>query len=109
MEKTQSILRVIERLREVDAEMQIQSAAVLLRVAANEVPMKMKDIASDLGISQASVSRNIGYLGGVNRHHEKGHNLVEAYEDPNERRRKLCKLTPKGKRFIKGMEDLIYQ
>ena len=86
--------------------MQAQSMAVLLKVAKHELPLKMAEIAEELGLSQSTVSRNVAYLGDWNRHKQKGHQLVEAYEDPNERRRKLVRLTPKGKRFMTGLANI---
>lgn len=99
------LLKAIERFREIDAEMQAQSIAVLLKVAKHPVPIKMADIAEELGLSQSTVSRNVAYLGDWNRHKTKGHGLLEAYEDPMERRRKLVRLTAKGKRFLMGLID----
>lgn len=99
-------LKVIERFREVDAEMQIQAVAVLMKVGKHSVPIKMADIAEELGLSQSTISRNVAYLGDWNRHKAKGHGLLEAFEDPMERRRKLVRLTAKGKRFLKGIVDM---
>lgn len=101
------MLKLVERFRELDAEMQAQSMAVLLKVAKHPAPIKMAEIAEELGLSQSTVSRNVAYLGDWNRHKSKGHQLVEAYEDPMERRRKLVRLTAKGKRFLKSLSDII--
>ena len=101
------LLNVVERFREVDAEMQAQSMAILLKVAKHSLPLKMAEIAEELGLSQSTVSRNVAYLGDWNRHREKGHQLVEAYEDPSERRRKLVRLTPKGKRFVTSLANIV--
>ena len=101
------ILQVIERFRELDSEIQTQTVAVFLTVAKHPVPIKMQDIADDLGLAQSSVSRNVAWLGSWSRHHKKGQELVEAYEDPTERRRKLVRLTAKGTRFAKSLSDLI--
>jgi len=100
------ILKIIERFREIDSEMQAQSIAVILKVAKHPVPIKMADIAEELGLSQSTVSRNVAYLGDWNRHKTKGHGMLEAYEDPMERRRKLVRLTAKGKRFLIGLVDM---
>ena len=106
-ENLSQILKVIERFRELDAEVQTQTVAVFLVVAKHPVPMKMQDIANELGLAQSSVSRNVGWLGSWSRHHKKGQELLEAYEDPMERRRKLVRLTAKGTRFAKSLSDLI--
>lgn len=103
-----SLLRIVERFREFDGEMQAQAMAVLLKVAKSPLPIKMHDIAVELGLSQSTISRNVAYLGDWNRRKEAGHQLVEAYEDPAERRRKLVRLTAKGKRFVKSLNEIIY-
>ncbi len=102
-------LKIIERFREIDSEMQAQSIAVILKVAKHPVPIKMAEIAEELGLSQSTVSRNVAYLGDWNRHKTKGHGMLEAYEDPMERRRKLVRLTAKGKRFLSGVADIFAQ
>jgi len=102
------MLRVVERFREIDAEMQAQAMAVLLKVAKHTVPIKMAEIAEELGLSQSTVSRNVAYLGDWNRRKEAGHKLLEAYEDPAERRRKLVRLTAKGRRFVKSLNEIIF-
>lgn len=101
------LLTVMERFREIDPEMQAQSIAVLLKVAKHPLPIKMADIALELGLSQSTVSRNVAFLGEWNRHREKGHGFLEAFEDPQERRRKLVKLTAKGARFLTSLSDLV--
>ena len=108
-EACSQLLKVIERFREIDAEMQAQSIAVLLKVAKHPVPIKMSEIATELGLSQSTVSRNVAYLGDWNRRKEAGHKLLEAYEDPMERRRKLVRLTEKGKRFLKSTYQIIFE
>ena len=100
--------KIVERFREIDGEMQAQAMAVLLKVAKSPLPIKVHDIAVELGLSQSTVSRNVAYLGDWNERKEAGHKLVEAYEDPAERRRKLVRLTAKGKRFVKSLNEIIY-
>ena len=107
-EAASSLLKIIERFREIDGEMQAQAMAVLLKVAKSPLPLKMADIAEELGLSQSTISRNVAYLGDWNRRREAGHKLVEAYEDPAERRRKLVRLTAKGRRFVKSLNEIIY-
>ena len=89
--------------------MQAQSIAVLLKVAKHPVPIRMADIAAELGLSQSTISRNVAYLGDWSRHKTEGHKLLEAYEDPMERRRKLVRLTNKGTRFVKSLTEIIQE
>ena len=96
-------------MRELDQEIQAQTIAVFLVVAKSPLPIKMQDIGKELGLAQSSVSRNVAYLGDWSRHKVKGHGLIEAYEDPMERRRKLVKLTKKGERFATSLYETINQ
>jgi DNA-binding MarR family transcriptional regulator len=106
-EALSQILKVIEKFRDLDPEIQTQTVAVFLVVAKNPKPIKMQDIANELGLAQSSVSRNVAWLGSWSRHRKKGQELLEAYEDPMERRRKLVRLTAKGSRFAKSLSALI--
>lgn len=106
-EDVSRLLVVIEEFRNLDAEMQTQSVAIFLKIASHHAPIKMADIANSLGLAQSSVSRNVAYLGDWNRHKQDGHKLVEAYEDPSERRRKLVKLTKKGEKFASKISQLL--
>lgn len=59
----------------------------------NEMPMN--DLIDLMDVSNAAVSRNVNMLG-IGTPREPGLGLVDAYEDPEFRRRKLVKLTTKG-------------
>lgn len=88
---------------EVDPQIPPQTLQVLLYVAAHEgaegVPMQ--DLAKAVGVAQSSVSRNVAALSEWNRHHRPGYGLVEYGEDPFNRRRKLVRLTRKGRALIR--------
>lgn len=65
--------------------------------------ISMADLAKLARISQASISRNVALLGrGVNPQMP-GYSLLDAYEDPFYRRRKLVKLTPRGEMLRKEL------
>tara|TARA_R110000851_G_scaffold227952_1_gene380714 strand:- start:296 stop:559 length:264 start_codon:yes stop_codon:yes gene_type:complete len=85
--------------------MQAQQALVFITVALNE-GMTMKDLGKNLGISQSSCSRNIAALSRIHRLNKLGLDLVVATEDPEERRRKVLRLTHKGKKVIETLEML---
>ena len=59
----------------------------------------MTTIAKDLNMAQSSVSRNVSLLSKWSWSRKEGLNFVEALEDPMERRRKLVKLTNRGKKL----------
>lgn len=75
-----------------------QSIACFLHIAMRG-EMPMFDLIGLLGLSGAAVSRNISMLGKGFRG-EPGLELVEAYEDEMFRRRKLVRLTEKGKKLV---------
>ena len=58
----------------------------------------MQTISEELAIAQSSVSRNVYKLGDINTHTKIGIGLLETFEDPMERRRKIVRLTSKGQR-----------
>jgi len=72
-----------------------QQVTILLTVL-DRGEMPMGDLADLIGIAQSSVSRNVALLGRGLTPVSSGHRLLEAYEDPFYRRRKLVKLTPRG-------------
>lgn len=93
------IIKAIASLREEDEQMPAQMAQCLLCVALRP-GLTMQELGDMVGISQSSCSRNIAALGEWHRFGKPGLNLVEAVEDPRERRRKVAFLTPKGRQRI---------
>jgi DNA-binding MarR family transcriptional regulator len=78
-------------------ELQAQAMLVFLFVASRHPgETSLGEIEKSLTLNQTTASRNLGYLGKGNAKLPKGWQLVDTYEDPFYRRRKLCKLTRKG-------------
>lgn len=102
-----AIALVLEEFRKVDPEMQMQAAAVFLAVASRDDAITMTELREAVGISQSSVSRNVAALGQINRLHGPGFNLLEAREDPEERRRKIVALTPKGRTLARALAQAL--
>ena len=106
---TKKFLEYIQEFRKKDADIQSQTIAVFLFVGINENNngVLMTSIADNLKMKQSSVSRNVSLLAKWTWRTDKdkksripGLDFVEAFEDPMERRRKLVRLTPKGKIFF---------
>lgn len=107
MSELQNLLDIVNEMRDLDPEIQAQAIATLLVIAQNPDGIKMQDLGKQVRISQSSVSRNVSLLSHTQRYGRPGHDLVVAFEDPMERRRKLVRLTPKGKRVVNRLLDVL--
>jgi len=102
----QVLIQTLQEFRDkIDPEMPVQQLLTFL-VAARTPGVTMQDVMKELDVSSASVSRNVAKLGRVDRHHEPGYDLVTAYEDPMERRRKVVEPTSHGKQLIKRVAEI---
>ena len=94
-----STIQIIRVLRAIDSEMPVQMAHCLMEVALNP-GMGMRALEQATGLSQSSASRNIQTLGKWHRDKRPGYDLVETVEDPEDTRRKIMFLTPKGRQLV---------
>nr|BAR25367.1 Transcriptional regulators (MarR) [uncultured Mediterranean phage uvMED] len=101
MNAIDTLLKQIDTFRKYDADIHSQTIAVFLFVGRHEANegVPMTKIAKDLNMAQSSVSRNVSLLSKWTWSRKEGLNFVEALEDPMERRRKLVKLTNRGKKL----------
>ncbi|HYC03390.1 MAG TPA: winged helix DNA-binding protein [Azospirillaceae bacterium] len=100
------LVRVLEEFRTLDPDLPIQYALSFLTIAQNE-GMSIRDLSERLGIAQSSASRNVAALSKWHSFGKAGHDLVEAVEDPRERRRKIVTLTPRGRDLAERLGGLI--
>ena len=101
--KLKEFSKTIQAFRLFDNEVQAQTVLTLLLIAQKEGRdggYCIKDVADDLGISQASASRNVMVWSKVTRKRTPGPDLVLAKEDYNHRARKNITLTARGKKFL---------
>jgi len=101
-----TLMRVLEEFRKLDPDLPIQYALSFLTLAENE-GMSMRELAERLGIAQSSASRNVAALSKWHSFGKPGLDLVQAEEDPRERRRKIISLTPKGHELIATLRDMM--
>ncbi len=100
------LIRVLEEFRTLDPDLPIQYALSFLTLAQNE-GLSMGELAQRLAIAQSSASRNIAALSDWHSFGKPGLGLVEAREDPRERRRKRVSLTAKGHAFVHRLTALM--
>jgi DNA-binding MarR family transcriptional regulator len=103
------VFRVIEEIRKYDPELPTQTANTLLYIILHEgtPSCSMAGIAEALNLAQSSVSRNVSALSAVHRNRRPGMGLVETVIDPLERRRRIIRLTRKGREFVRDLEEMM--
>jgi len=104
-----SLLNAWEMLRLTHREVPAQAVTVLLYVASHN-PCHKQAIEEDCGLTTASCSRMITFLTGSKRPGVKPSEmcLIEKYTDPGNKRRHMCKLTPKGEQLVHLIKSTIY-
>lgn len=101
-----TVARVLEAFRTLDPDLPIQYALSFITIAQNE-GMSIGELAERLGIAQSSASRNVAALSRWHSFGKAGFDLVQAQEDPRERRRKVVTLTEKGRGFIDSLRAIV--
>lgn len=100
---SEEAIRFLTGVSALEQDMPIQQAKCLFIVAQEPDGMSLSDIAKKAGIGLATASRYISALGKINRHRQEGLQLIEAFEDPMERRKKIIRLTTKGKIAVRKL------
>jgi DNA-binding MarR family transcriptional regulator len=100
------LIKAIDAIRTESDDMPAQQIQVLLAVVLRPGVIH-EGLIKDVGITQASVSRNVAALSKWHRLGKPGADYVEQIEDPRERRRKIVYLTPKGRKVVsKALEAI---
>jgi DNA-binding MarR family transcriptional regulator len=94
-----SQLNALKPFRKVREAMPLQYVTAFLLVATEE-NLNVTEYAKRAGTSQSLMTRHLMDLGAVNRNHEEGFGLVEAYDDLMDRRNRLMRLSAKGKHVV---------
>ena len=103
-----NLLKIIEEMRKFDSHMESQTIAVFFYVClySGADGVSMQTISEKLDLAQSSVSRNCYKLGDRTRDGI-GIGLLQSFEVPEERRRKLVRLTAKGRRVFNTLSDMV--
>jgi len=105
-EEVIKLKNLIEQFRLHDSEMQLQTVVALLNTHLRQDHpdgYSVKDMAKDLGLSQASASRNWMVWSKLTRQRTPGPDFIQAIECPNNRSRKRLSLTYKGIKFLEHL------
>jgi DNA-binding MarR family transcriptional regulator len=89
-------------------DVELQAFSTYLVIAGRSDSFPMQDLQDILGLSQASVSRNVALLS-VGSLANPGPRLVEAFEDPEYRRRKHVRVTARGRRLMEEIREIILE
>ncbi len=101
-----TIVHVLEAFRTLDPDLPIQYALSFMTIAQSE-GISIGELAERLGIAQSSASRNVAALSRWHSFGKAGLDLVQAQEDPRERRRKIVTLTDKGRAFLEDLRAIV--
>lgn len=102
---------LLRALASIDPTMQISTAQVLLYISHHqdkEGGLSTGELRAALGMTPATASRNSYYWAdGTPAMPGSGYGMVTIHVDPMDRRRRVLRLTPKGKNFIDTLEQLV--
>lgn len=91
--------------KEVDGELQLQTLRTFIFIAQRG-NCTQKDVENELGVTNASASRNVSYWTDRRFDRRPGLGFVERVEDEYDRRFKILKLTTKGREFFEQLRKL---
>lgn len=101
-----TVVHVLEAFRKLDPDLPIQYALSFMTIAQSE-GISIGELADRLGIAQSSASRNVAALSKWHSFGKAGLDLVQAQEDPRERRRKIVTLTDQGRAFLEELRAIV--
>ena len=94
------LMDVFELLRVLDREIPGQLVSAFFYIAGHN-PCHKLAMEEDLEFTSASSSRCCDWLSDLHRVGKPGLGLIIKYDDPSNRRRVMCKLSPKGEALVK--------
>lgn len=103
-----TLMMLADAIRLIDDNMPLQTLAVFVAVAQHE-PISISALGEMVGLAQSSASRNVAALSERHWLKRPGANLVMFESDPADIRRKLVQLSPKGRRVIDQLVNIIHE
>lgn len=100
---SKALVRALGRLRDRHADMTLQQAMTFFLVAQNP-GITQRAIYETLGTNDSVASRTVAILSDVGSRNTPGLDLIEVKINPQDRRERILRLTPKGKRL---MDDIV--
>ena len=101
------LAQAIEHFRTLDKEIPAQVIATFLYVASHDDCSKV-DLEKALAFSNASGSRNTDWLSAFHRLNKPGLGLIIKYRDPTNRRKQVLQLSPKGRKLVQELKQILY-
>ena len=100
---TRALIKALGRLRDRHSDMTLQQAMSFFLVA--EKPgITQRELYEALGTNDSVASRTVAILSDVGSRNTPGLDLVEMRINPEDRRERILRLTPKGRRL---MDDIV--
>ena len=99
-------LAAIQLFRELDGDMQMPMAASFLLVALND-GVSRTEVMNTLEVAGSTATRNLMGLMESGRLGRPGHGLIDQKVNPDERRWRMHSLTPKGKKFLRRLAQIL--
>ena len=93
-----TLIQKAEAFTDLDPLMSINHMLTFLYIARRGTASQ-QDIELELGLTGASASRNISYWTDMKFYGKPGHGFIERFEDPQDRRYKLVRLSRTGREF----------
>lgn len=100
------LVGVMENFRKLDIELPIQYATSFLLIGLHEDKedgLSVQDLEGLINLSQSATSRNVQALSKWFKPNIPGHDLVESFENPMDRRKKIVRLNTKGKNLFNNL------
>ena len=106
-DKALQLMKCMDVLRKLDREFPGQVSSAFLYIASHNPCHKMA-MEYELDLSSASASRVCSYLSDLDRFGKEGMGLIIKYEDPDNRKLVMVKLSAFGESIIHHMKSILW-